>query len=267
MTITQTEIINILKTGTYPTGQKGLKYYQQKQKYPIYPFIEVRKTQSDSNTTDIQKTAKEQTFEIRFYMKYTRPADIEEADRLATENEILRVLEVANIEPSNVIYFESKQWNTNIIDDTIYGSRSVLRFSIRDVSSTSGVGFIGSDDKIELNSEGTPLTLQILAIDTTQGFSVDKHYTDDRKAQYDPNQLIELGEFRITYETNPTITATIKAISDSGAVNNGKLHSSGGSEINYTFLVGQTTSSGRYSELQTSTTTFYATAIWVPVPP
>lgn len=240
-----------------------MKYYQQREKYPIYPFIEVRKVQSDSNVTDVQKTSKEQTFEIRFYMKYTRPANVEEADRLATENEILRVLEVADIEPSGVIYFESKQWNTNLIDDQIYGSKSVLRFTVRDVSSTSGIGFIGSDDKIELNSQGTPLELQILAIDTTQGFSVDRHYTDDRRTIYDPNQLIEFGEFRITYETNPTIESTIKAISDSGVINNGKLHRSGGSTVNYSFLVGQTTSSGRYSDLQTSTTTFYATAIWV----
>ena len=31
-TITQAGIITILKTGTYPTTQKGLSYYQQKQK-------------------------------------------------------------------------------------------------------------------------------------------------------------------------------------------------------------------------------------------
>ena len=263
MTVTQSDIITILETGTYPSSQKKLKYYQQKQKHPIYPFVEVRKVQSDSNTTDIQKTTKEQTFEIRYYMKYTRPADVEEADRLATENEILRVLEDANIEPPNVIYFESKQWNTSIIDDTIYGSRSVLRFTVRDISSTSGVGFIGSDDKIELNSQTTPVTIQILSIDTTQGFSVGKHQNDEMKTQYDPLHLVEFGEFRVTYETNPTIESAIKAISDSGALNNGKLYKSNGGVTNFTFLVGQTTSSGRYSELQTSTTTFYATGIWV----
>lgn len=262
MTITQTDIINILKTGVYPSGQKALAYYQQKQKYPLYPFVEVRKVQSDSNTTDVQKTSKEQTFEIRYYIKYTRPEEVEETDRLSTENEIVNVLELADIEPTSVIYFESKQWMTSNIDDRIYGSRSVLRFTVRDVASTTGVGLIGSDDKIELNSETTPITLQILSIDTTQGFSVDKHFTDDRRAIYDPNQLIEFGEFRVTYETNPTIEAIIKGISDSGGVNNGKLLKSGGISTNFTFLIGQTTSSGRYSELQTSTTTFFATAIW-----
>ena len=56
MTITQAEIITLLRTGVYPTTQTALSYYEQKQKYGIYPFVEVRKVQSDSNTTDIVKT-------------------------------------------------------------------------------------------------------------------------------------------------------------------------------------------------------------------
>jgi hypothetical protein len=262
MTLTQTDIINILKTGTYPTSQKALAYYQQKQKFPIYPFVEVRKVQSDSNTTDVQKTAIEQVFEIRYYMKYTRPEEIEEADRLATENEILNVLELANIEPPDIIYFESKQWMTSIIDDQIYGSKSQLRFTVRDVSSTSGVGLIGSGDKIELNSNTTPLQIQVLSITTNQGFSIDKHYTDERKAVYDPNFLILHGEFQITYETSPANTAVIKAISDSGELNQGKLIKSG-VETQYEFYVGQTSSTGKYGEIETSTTTFYANSVWV----
>jgi hypothetical protein len=262
MTITQQDVIDILETGTYPSTQKPLAYYQQKQKFPIYPFVEVRKVQSDSNTTDVTKTTIEQTFEVRYYSKWTRPEDVEEADRLATENEILNVLETANIEPPDVIYFESKQWLTSIIDDQIYGSKSVLRFTVRDIASTTGVGLIGSGDKIELNSEGTPLTIQILAITTVQGFSVDKHYIDERKAVYDPNQLIEFGEFTITYESDPTTTAIIKAISDSGNSNNGKLIRTG-DEVQYTFYVGQTSSTGRYGEIETASTTFYADSIWV----
>ena len=65
----QADVITQLQTGTYPTGQKELAYYEQKQKFPIYPFVEVRKIQSNSATTDITKVAEEQTFEIRFYMK------------------------------------------------------------------------------------------------------------------------------------------------------------------------------------------------------
>ncbi len=262
MTITQQDVIDILETGTYPTTQKALAYYQQKQKFPIYPFVEVRKVQSDSNTTDVQKTTIEQTFEVRYYQKWTRPEDVEEADRLATENEILNVLETANIEPPDIIYFESKQWMTTNIDDQIYGSKSVLRFTVRDIATTSGVGLIGSGDKIELNSNTTPLQIQVLAITTAQGFSVDKHHTDEKKAVYDPNLLILHGEFQITYETSPNTTSVIKAISDSGDLNQGKLIKNG-VETQYEFYVGQTNSTGRYGEIETSTTTFYANAIWV----
>ncbi len=262
MTLTQQDIIDILITGTYPTTQKALAYYQQKQKFPIYPFIEVRKVQSDSNTTDVQKTTIEQIFEIRYYQKWTRPEAVEEADRLETENEIVNVLELANIEPPDIIYFENKQWMTTNIDDQIYGSRSVLRFTVRDISSTTGVGLIGSGDKIELNSEGTPLTIQILAITTSQGFSIDKHHTDEKKAVYDPNLLIKFGEFSITYESDPNTTAIIKAISDSGDLNRGKLIRTG-DEVQYEFYIGQTSSTGRYGEIETATTTFYANSIWV----
>jgi hypothetical protein len=239
-----------------------LNYYQQKQKYPIYPFVEVRKVQSDSLTTDVQKKAKEQTFEIRFYMKYTRPEATEEADRIATENEILRVLEDADIEPAGIIYFENKQWNTQIIDDQIYGSRSVLRFSVRDVDTTSGSGIIGSGDSIELNSLTTPTQIQILNMNTVKGFSVDKHFTDDRNVVYDPNQLITYGEFTITYETTSAIQSVIDTISASGTENSGKFIR-GGVETKYNFIVGTTSTSGSYGEIEKATTTFYATSTWV----
>ncbi len=261
MTITQSDVITILKTGTYPASQKGLVYYQQRQKYPIYPFIEVRKVQSDSNVTDVQKISKEQTFEIRFYMKYTRPEEKEEADRLATENEILRVLEDADIEPAGIIYFESKQWNTQIIDDQIYGSKSVLRFSVKDVDTTSGSGIIGSGDVIELNSATTPLQIQILNLNTREGFTVDTHYNDDRESVYDPNQLILHGEFTITYENTSAIKSIVDSISTSGLENQGKFIR-GGVESNYNFIVGQTSTNGSYGEVEKATTTFYATSTW-----
>ncbi len=262
MTITQADVITILRTGTYPTTQKKLSYYQQKQLTPFYPFVEVRKVQSDSNTTDVAKTSVDQTFEIRFYMQYTRPEANEEADRLATENEIVRVLVAADIEPAGIIYFESKQWNTGIIEDPIYGSRSTLRFTVKDVSSTTGSGLIGSGDKIELNSQTTPLQIQILGLNIKKGFSIDIHHTDDRKTVYDPNQLIEFGEFTVTYDQTLAIEAIVDGLSISGATNDGKFIV-GGSETNFSFHVGQTTSNGSYGEPRKVTTVFYATGIWV----
>jgi len=261
LTVTQAQVIAILQGGTYPTTQKALKYYQQKQKFPIYPFVEVRKVQSDSNVTDPQKTSTDQTFEIRFYMKYTRPEAVEEADRIATENEILRVLEVADIIPTSVIYFESKSWNTAIIDESIYGSKSVLRFTFKDISSTSGDGLIGSGDQIQLNSATTPLSIQILGLTTKKGFSIDTHFTDDRHEVYDPNQLIQYGEFTVSYNQSTAIKAVIDAISLAGDTNNGKIIR-GGVETNFSFYVGQTTTSGSYGEPEKATTTFYASGTW-----
>lgn len=262
MTLTQAAVIVILKTGTYPTTQKALNYYEQKQKFPNYPFVEVRKVQSDSNVTDVQKTVKDQTFEIRFYMKYTRPEAVEEADRLATENEILRVLEVEDIEPAGIIYFESKNWNTSLIDDNIYGSKSVLRFTFKDIDSTSGGGLIGSGDKIELNSQATPLQIQMLALTTKKGFNVDMHQDDTRKVQYDPNILVEFGEFTVTYEQTTAIKTVIDTLSLAGNTNNGKIIR-GGVETNFTFLVGQTNTNGSYGEHEKATTIFYASGVWV----
>lgn len=261
MTITQLEIITLLKTGVYPSTQTTLNYYEQKQKFGIYPFVEVRKVQSDSNVTDVIKTTTEQTFEVRLYLKYTRPEATEEADRLSTENEILRVLEDADIKPLGIIYFESKTWNTNIIDEAIYGSRSVLRFSVKDVNSTTGDGFIGSGDQIELNSEATPTVIQMLALNTKKGFTVDSHTTDDRKTKYDPNLLVEFGEFTITYEQTSAVKAVIDALSLAGDDNNGRILR-GGVETKFSFQVGQTTTSGSYGEPEKATTTFYATGVW-----
>ena len=262
MTLTQAGIITILKTGVYPTTQKELNYYEQKQKYPIYPYVEVRKVQSDSNITDVQKTATDQTFEIRFYMKYTRPEAVEEADRLSTENEILNVLELADIEPAGIIYFESKSWNTSLIDDAIYGSRSVLRFTVKDIDTTTGSGIIGSGDKIELNSQATPTQIQILGITTRSGFSTTNHHDDDMAIVYDPSLLIEFGEFTVTYETTTTLDTLLDNLSKAGVTNNGKLIR-GGVTTQFSFLVGQATKTGIYGDIEKATRVFYATGTWV----
>lgn len=261
MTLTQQDIINILKTGTYPASQKALNYYQQKQKFPIYPFVEVVKVQSDSNTTDIQKTGIDQTFEIRFYMKYTRPEEYEEADRLATENEMVNVLENNDMIPVGIIYFESKNWSTNIIDDEIYGSRSVLRFTIKDYDPTNNVGIMGSNDKIELNSQTTPLPIPILNMSSVNGFNITQHTIDDNTIQYDPSALVRYGEFTITYKQTSSIKSVIDTLSKNGTINNGKMYRAG-VPTNFSFLVGRTNTIGSYGDIEKATTVFYAVGTW-----
>ncbi len=222
----------------------------------------MRKVQGDSNTTDVQKTAKDQTFEIRLYLKYTRSESVEEADRIATENEMLRVLEDADIEPTGIIYFENKSWQTSIIDDAIYGSKSVLRFTVKDISSTSGSGLIGSGDKIELNSQTVPLQIQVLGLSTESGFSMDTHTTDDGIVIYDPNSLINLGEFTVTYEQTDSIKAVVDALSTAGTATNCKIIR-GANETKLTLHTGRTTTNGSYGEYERATTRFYAVGTWI----
>jgi hypothetical protein len=264
----QADIIAQLQTGTYPTTQKELSYYEQKQKFPIYPFVEVRKVQSNSETTNITTETEEQTFEIRFYMKYTAPESVEEANRIATENELLARIVAKDWIPTGVVHLENKQWSTQIIDDQIYGSKSVLRFSIKDIDTTSGSGLIGADDKLELNSGlGSVFQIQILGLNTNQGFSMDPHFNDTREKVYDPNQLIKHGEFTITYENTNAIQTAIKAINDLGVTNNGKYirgnSSDGTLQVQqFSFLIGNTTTNGNYGDIERATTTFYATGTW-----
>jgi len=264
----QADVITQLKTGTYPTTQKELAYYEQKQKFPIYPFVEVRKVQSNSATTDITKISEEQTFEIRFYMKYTAPESVEEANRIATENELKARITAKDWIPTGVIHLENKQWTTQIIDDQIYGSKSTLRFSIKDVDTTSGSGLIGADDKLELNSgiAGT-FTIQILGLQTNQGFTMDPHFNDTREKIYDPNHLTKFGEFTITYENTNAIQTAIKAINDLGITNNGKYIRGNTTDgtlqtQQFSFLIGDTRTSGNYGDIERATTTFYATGNW-----
>ena len=260
-TITQQDIINILKTGTYPSTQKPLNYYQQKQPFPVYPCVEVRKVQSDSNLTDIEKTSVDQTFDISYYVQYTRPEQYEEADRLATENEILNKLENNDFIPTGIIYFESKQWNTATIDDQIFGSKSTLRFTIKDLSTTDGVGNKGSNVQIELNTNTTPLTIKVLNMDKAKGFDTTSHTIDSGNVKYDPSGLIEFGEFTITYKNTDAIEAVIDALSAAGVENQGRLIENG-TPTKYVFLVGRTTTRGAYRDVEKATTRLLATGTW-----
>ena len=258
MTLTQADIIAILEGGTYPYS---FPYFQQDRKFKIYPSVEVRKVQSDSNLTDVQKTEKSQTFEISFYIKYVRSEEDEESDRLAIENEILRVLEVEDIEPAGKIFFENKNWQISTIDNEIKGSKSVLRFQFKDVTSTTGDGIIGAGDIIELNSEATPTQIQMLGVTIREGANVHTHMDDTGNIRYDPRDL-RVGEYTISYESTTTLDLLISGLADGRTENNGKVIR-GGVTTNYTFLIGQTTKAGQYGDVERATTAFFITGQWI----
>ncbi len=263
-TLTQQEVVDILKEGTYP--YKTLQFFIQKQKFPIYPSVEVRRVGSPSTTSDVQKTQVDTTFEIKLLLKYTRKEEFEEADRLVTEDEILKLLEDADIPPPNKLFFEQKNWNTATIDTAIYGSESTLRFIFREVQSSTGEGLVGADNTFELDSlgQGSPLTgplvVQVLAFNDTSGATVDQHSIDSGEVQYDPRELRE-GEISVTYENTTERDALVKQLTDGREEFEGKVVRAG-VEQNVVLLLGNTTRTSQYTEVEKATTQFYVVGTW-----
>ena len=98
------DIITTLKSGNYPYE---LQFYESRQRFVIYPSVEVVKTKPDSRTAnDPTKYTVSSAFEIKLYIKFTRSENAEETDRAKIENEMLRVLEEADTEPKGKIFFE-----------------------------------------------------------------------------------------------------------------------------------------------------------------
>ena len=265
-TLTQQDVVDILKEGTYPYKGNTIPFFIQKQKFPIYPSVEVRRVGSPSTTSDVQKTKIDTTFEIRLLLKYTREEEFEEADRLVTEDEILKLLEDADIPPPNKIFFEQKNWNTALVDQAIFGSESTLRFTFQEIISSTGDGFVGADNEFELDSlgEGTPLSgplvAQVLGITDTGGATVDLHSIDSGQTQYDPRELKE-GELRITYENTAELEALVKQLTDDREEFEGKFVRAGVVQ-QVVLLLGNTTRSSKYTEVESATTDFYVVGTW-----
>lgn len=268
-TLTQDQVVDILKGGTYP--YKNLRFFTQKQKFPDYPSVEVRRVGSPSTTSDVQKTTIDTTFEIKLLLKYTREEEFEEADRLVTEDEILKLLEDTDLPPitfipEGKIFFEQKSWNTATIDGAIYGSESTLRFIFRQILSTTGTGIVGATNSFELDSDGTgsplsgPVEIQILALNDTSGVTVDQHSIDTGQVQYDPRELRE-GEISITYESNANIDALVDQLHTAREEFKGKLVRNGVSK-NVLFLLGTSTRTSQFTEVERVTTQFFVVGTW-----
>tara|TARA_B110000495_G_scaffold160534_1_gene144908 strand:- start:8847 stop:9626 length:780 start_codon:yes stop_codon:yes gene_type:complete len=258
MTLSQSDIETIIKTGTYPYT---LQYYRRAQKFPIYPSIEILKTQPDSTTTDVAKITTESQFEITLLVKFTRRQEEEEVDQLTIENEILRVLNVADIEPTGKIFYESGNWSRQSLDQEVFGTKSILRFTYRNVTSTTGSGIVGSTGILELNSGGSPTVIQLLDYDVSgEGVDILSHIDDNGITRYDPLGVKEL-EMRVTYENTDVIEGIVETASDNRLDVQGKITRNGVVK-NHTFLIGNTTKRGQYSDIEKATTTLYVTGTW-----
>ena len=96
---------------------------------------------------------------------------------------------------------------------------------------------------------------------------MDAHFNDIREKIYDPNQLVKFGEFTITYENTNAIQTAIKAINDLGVTNNGKYIRGNTTDgtlqtQQFSFLIGSTSTTGVYGDIEKATTVFYATGNW-----
>jgi len=262
--LTQQDVVDLLRTGTFP--YKALQFFIQKQKFPVYPSIEVRRVGSPSTTSDVQKTTVNTTFEIRLFIKYTREEEFEEADRLVTEDEILEILENADIPPPGKLFFEQKNWNTTIIDSAIYGSQSILRFDYRVILSTTGEGIVGAENSFELDSLGEatpltgPITQQILSLTDTSGATIDLHSIDTGETQYDPRELKE-AELSITYESTSALDSLVKQLTDDREEFRGKLVRNGVVQ-QVLLLLGSSTITSQYTEVEKVTTQFFVVGFW-----
>ena len=228
--------------------------------------MEVRRVGSPSTTSDVQKTTVDTTFEIKLLLKYTREEEFEEADRLVTEDEILTLLENADIPPPGKIFFEQKSWNTSTTDSAIYGSTSTLRFTFRQILSTTGDGIVGAYNSFELDSDGSgsplsgPLSIQPLSISDVSGVTVDQHSIDTGQVQYDPRELRE-GDLNITYESTPDIDVLVDQLHTAREEFKGKLVRNGVPK-NVLFLVGTSTRTSSYGEVEKVTTQFFVVGTW-----
>ena len=107
-----------------------------------------------------------------------------------------------------------------------------------------------------------PTSIQMLALTTRDGFSITPHTDDTMITVYDPSISIEFGEFTVTYETNTTLDTLLLGLSNSGVLNDGKIIR-GGVTTQYSFLVGQSTKTGTYGEIEKATRVFYVDSKWV----
>jgi hypothetical protein len=258
--LTSTQVIALLNSPTSPYPYQ-LPFYAEVQQFPIYPYGTCVKVQPESTDKNIQIVVDDNSFEIKVYIRYTRGLDLEESDQTTIETTILRTLAAADPLSASQIYSLGKNWNrTPLNSDDMYGSVSTLRVTIRDISSTSGVGILGSGMTLQLNSDSTPLNIVLLSSTNNDGTTLTSHHIDTGNQFWDPVEF-ESGEFYITYENTLAIQSTIQSLASSGTEVKGQIIRNGVS-TNYLFLVGDTTKAGQFDNIEKATTHIVVNGTW-----
>lgn len=231
--LTATEVKDILEAQSYPYP---IRFYTYVPKFPIYPYIVIRKQPPVSTAQDSWEITQTDGFEITLFIRYTRGQDLEEVDQSTIETTIMTTLDNTDFGPVK-IYYESKQWN-RIPIPRLYGSQSLLRVSVTDKGATSGTGVFGSQMEIR-TSLGN---IQVFSMTTTEGNSLDSFKNDVGKIEWDFSGF-ETGDIYFEYESNPTTNTIIKALTN-GDLQNITLVK-GGTEYIMNVLFGITTKRGQ----------------------
>ena len=93
-----------------------------------------------------------------------------------------------------------------------------------------------------------------------EGVDILSHIDDNGITRYDPLGVKEL-EMRVTYENTDVIEGIVETASDNRLDVQGKITRNGVVK-NHTFLIGNTTKRGQYSDIEKATTTLYVTGTW-----
>ena len=235
-----------------------IRFFTAVPKYPIYPYVTIRKIKPQGTQEDIVTITKTDGFEVKLHIRYTRDVSKEEQDQTTVENVILSALEAQDF-GSAALFSESKTWQRQPLQK-LYGSTSTIMVTITDIISKSGSGIGGHTDKIELNApSGT--VIQLLRMEDQRGTTTDAHLNDAGVSFWDPISS-EGHSINATYESTIALDSIINTAADLKEEIQGRLLR-GDVTTNYLFLVGRTTKSGQFDNIERATTTFYVAGTWV----
>jgi len=242
--LTATDIKTILENLEYPYP---IRFMTTIPKFPIYPYITIRKQPPVSTTEDATDVNQTDGFDIVINIKYTRDQGLEEQYQTTIETTILNALENTDFGTS-AVYFESKQWNRVAIP-RLYGSQSILRVLVTDKLSASGEGVLGSQMEIK-TAFGN---IGIFSLNTQEGVMLDEG-RGDLGVLYRDAAGFELGDYTFEWEANATNNTIVKALS------NGDRQTitlvKGPTSMDLFGLFGMTSKRGQYDKVERATTRF-----------
>lgn len=246
---TASEIKTTLEAQTYPYP---LRFYTTRQKFPIYPYVEIIKEPqgTDENITDITKN---DGFKITLHVRYIRDFDTEETNQTTIENTILSALEGQDFGTAK-LYSESKTWSRQPMTKP-FGSQSVIVVRITDRASKSGSGVLGSEMTMTIGRGSTNTVITLLSIKEDIGPQIVSHYNDERKRFVDPDNFNE-GEFTIEYENTSALETEIDGYRDTGnSIACRLIRKNVNKDFNAVF--GATSKTGQYDKVERAVTRLY----------